>query len=813
MLPGTPEDPPKPDYVKVIFDKGENGEKLKGNTVLQVKKDTEVDLTSEAPKAVGKDGWKFKAWDKPLKGRFNSETTITATYEEIGNIVVPEDPEDPPKADYVAVKFDKGEHGAELIGDTVLHVKKDTEVDLTDSAPKAIGKPGYRFAEWDRSLRGKFSAETVITAKYDVTHKYKVSYEADDVLVGMEYIANKDKPKDVPDAPEKDGYKFVGWQIDAKGTIYLKSAIEKLKISEDTKFVAKYVQLPQHPVVKHIVTFEVDGVITSVEKVENGKKPKKVPDNPEKKGYTFISWTVEKTSKTYNKAAIEGTDITEDMEFKATFKKDEVTPPGPAPTEPETPGIVTPDPDKPGEVAEGSVRITFDPTADGVLNGGDKGKKLIFDVKKSMKWEDVKNLILPNVAYKNDKMIFDKWDKEFPADGDKVAEATYTAVFKNNPGIEVPPTPDQPTPTGKVRITLDATDDGHFTGGNGDSRIAFDVDKNLKWGDIKNQIEYRKPVYKDKTKVFDKWDKAFPADTDSVAETTYTATYKEAKKFTVRYKVEGAADVTENVYLMDKPANVPADPKVAGYSFKGWQIKGEGKLYTKEAIEKFEIASDIEFVAKLEKDAVTPAKPADKKPEPAKPAAPNAPAAQKTPLIIKSSKAINLTADQQKGMAEGKYSYMELTVKNITIKVTPEEFKSMYKANNLKTYFKVATKSKKFIKSKALKKKIFKGKVYMLNMVISGTQMKKLNNVGIASVGKVKAKTKFKMMKLLGKKAKGKKAKKAFSLLKKGGLYKASFDKKTKKIYFNTKGNLKKMYFGLVKIQPKKKAKKARRAR
>ena len=91
--------------------------------------------------------------------------------------------------------------------------------------------------------------------------------------------------------------------------------------------------------------------------------------------------------------------------------------------------------------------------------------------------------------------------------------------------------------------------------------------------------------------------------------------------------------------------------------------------------------------------------------------------------------------------------------------------------------------------------------------------MKKLNNVGIASVGKVKAKTKFKMMKLLGKKAKGKKAKKAFSLLKKGGLYKASFDKKTKKVYFNTKGNLKKMYFGLVKIQPKKKAKKARRAR
>ena len=127
----------------------------------------------------------------------------------------------------------------------------------------------------------------------------------------------------------------------------------------------------------------------------------------------------------------------------------------------------------------------------------------------------------------------------------------------------------------------------------------------------------------------------------------------------------------------------------------------------------------------------------------------------------------------------------------------------------------LATKSKKFIKSKALKKKIFKGKVYMLNMVISGTQMKKLSNVGISSVGKVKAKTKFRMMKLLGKKAKkakGKKAKKAFSLLKKGGLYKANFDQKIGKVYFNTKGDLKKMYFGLVKIQAKK-AKKAKKAK
>ena len=70
-------------------------------------------------------------------------------------------------------------------------------------------------------------------------------------------------------------------------------------------------------------------------------------------------------------------------------------------------------------------------------------------------------------------------------------------------------------------------------------------------------------------------------------------------------------------------------------------------------------------------------------------------------------------------------------------------------------------------------------------MTVSGKRIAKLNNVGIASVDKVKKKTKFKMMKLLDKKtkkAKGRKAKKAFKLLKKSGLYKASFDKKTKTV-------------------------------
>ena len=83
-------------YAKVTFDKGAHGE-LKGNTVFQVKKDMEIDLTSEAPSVKPAEGWKFTEWDKDLKQTFTADTTITAQYKGIyaDDVVVPEKDDDP----------------------------------------------------------------------------------------------------------------------------------------------------------------------------------------------------------------------------------------------------------------------------------------------------------------------------------------------------------------------------------------------------------------------------------------------------------------------------------------------------------------------------------------------------------------------------------------------------------------------------------------------------------------------------------------------------------------------------------------------
>ena len=73
MVPDKPTDPkPSEEYVRITFAKGEHGT-LEGNTAVDVKKNTEVDLSGKAPKVKATDGWKFSGWSKNLKGKFTED--------------------------------------------------------------------------------------------------------------------------------------------------------------------------------------------------------------------------------------------------------------------------------------------------------------------------------------------------------------------------------------------------------------------------------------------------------------------------------------------------------------------------------------------------------------------------------------------------------------------------------------------------------------------------------------------------------------------------------------------------------------------
>ena len=78
------------------------------------------------------------------------------------------DPSTPTPAGYAKVTFDKGEHGAALIGTETFFVKKNTEIDFEGLAPKVRAKAGYKFKAWNKELKLNVNADVTITAQYTV---------------------------------------------------------------------------------------------------------------------------------------------------------------------------------------------------------------------------------------------------------------------------------------------------------------------------------------------------------------------------------------------------------------------------------------------------------------------------------------------------------------------------------------------------------------------------------------------------------------------------------------------------------------------
>ena len=72
-------------YVTVTFSAGEHGE-LSGTTSYYVNPEaTQVEL--KAPTVKAKTGYKFSKWNHELSGQFKSDTTITAQYEQLDNVI------------------------------------------------------------------------------------------------------------------------------------------------------------------------------------------------------------------------------------------------------------------------------------------------------------------------------------------------------------------------------------------------------------------------------------------------------------------------------------------------------------------------------------------------------------------------------------------------------------------------------------------------------------------------------------------------------------------------------------------------------
>ncbi len=72
----------------VTFSAGDHGKLSEtGHKSYYVNPNKETDLSSDAPTVKAKTGYKFSKWNHELSGQFKSDTTITAQYEQLDNVI------------------------------------------------------------------------------------------------------------------------------------------------------------------------------------------------------------------------------------------------------------------------------------------------------------------------------------------------------------------------------------------------------------------------------------------------------------------------------------------------------------------------------------------------------------------------------------------------------------------------------------------------------------------------------------------------------------------------------------------------------
>ena len=173
VIPVKPDEngknPEKPaGYVTVTMDPTAKGH-LAEDEASQYYVNPEKEVTIPAKDAIGNLGYKFTAWDKALKGIFKEDTTITAQYNKLPDVIanVPdENGNKPTKPDgYVTIKVDPGENGKLDPRDSreyFVNPNKDVTIPLHD----AIANDGYKFSKWNPNNKGRFSKDMTIKAVY-----------------------------------------------------------------------------------------------------------------------------------------------------------------------------------------------------------------------------------------------------------------------------------------------------------------------------------------------------------------------------------------------------------------------------------------------------------------------------------------------------------------------------------------------------------------------------------------------------------------------------------------------------------------------
>ena len=155
------------------------------------------------------------------------------------------------------------------------------------------------------------------TLRFDTApiDSYTVVFKDDDKVIETRMV-EKDKPLGkLPDAPEREGWTFDGWFDEKDNQVF-----ETTVVTSDMDVHSKWTQNSCK------VVFSDRSTIIETRMVEKNKPLGKLPDVPEREGWTFEGWYDINENKVHASTIVTG-----DMEIHSKWKQEPTPPPGPTP--------------------------------------------------------------------------------------------------------------------------------------------------------------------------------------------------------------------------------------------------------------------------------------------------------------------------------------------------------------------------------------------------------------------------------------------------------------------------------------------------
>lgn len=491
-------------------------------------------------------------------------------------------------------------------------------------APKNPEAKGYDFLGWSLAENGKIIklASTKIednVSLYAVFEKteseggggpgggapaettYSVKFYVNGDLYNKQAVAKKNSPY-VPEDPELEGYVFLGWSLEKGGEIIYPDSI---RVTAAVTLYAVFEKEAEPEPEVFTVTFYADGKKHDTQFVEYGNTPFSV-SNPSKEGYVFKYW-----SKTDggSEVKIGYYTVTSNVDFYAVFEEEEE------------------------EAVYHTVTFYVDGKvhAENTVLDGNKASAPAVPSKEGYNFKgwsktdggsitSVSVTVTENLEFYAvfEKIEPKKFTVTFYAYGkvhdSQIVLENETAVFPKNPEVDEASVfvgwseenGGEVVDVSSIPITYSKNFYAKFEAKPAQKKfytITFmSNDKVLSSGAVEEGKEISVPADPKKADhEFLGWSKSQNGSivtVDSVAKenVTYYAVFKEIKKYTVTFHVNGKVYKTSTV-VENESASAPTAPSVEGYNFLGWS-KTEGGA--KVDVGSVKITSNTSFYALLE---------------------------------------------------------------------------------------------------------------------------------------------------------------------------------------------------------------------